>query len=586
MTKPVQVVELRYKRCDLRFGVGACTATGTPKCFQTYATCGAKEVFNQNGGLSWYFHRSGDPVPGTAAQPFADFPYPPSIPILQTVKSQPTRINLGAVREGESPFGLRGTISVTLQDFEFKNQFGDFYADERTVQGSLGRLLLAWMGEAVPQIEMYLYTGTSDDAALTDMTRRRYDVLNITPPSNGTWTITAIDPLARAERKKAQFPPATDLRLQSAINATTTAVTVVGKETDVSTAMGNDGFFYGRLGSEIIRYTGYTGTGGVWTLTGVRRAVLGSRASNHSLDDGMQRVGHYQNYEYWRLVYDLLVNHTTIPADLIPFSTNWTDEGTSYLSTLLGKGTYADPRPVSEIAAEAMRDGMFSIWWDDREQEIRMLANRQPTSEPVLLNERASIVSSSVRHEPDQRRTRVTIYYDRRDPTQSVTDSSNYRKQRIRIDAEAEGANYADNTVRNLIWYSSLIRTEINALIVQSSFLLRYRETPVYLTLELSQKDRNISVGDVVLVESYDVLDTLGQPSVEAWQVIEWEEQEPYFKYRILCQSFILFERPMFIMANDAPDFAAATDEEKKNAGYISKDDGTMPDGSAPYLIQ
>jgi len=90
----------------------------------------------------------------------------------------------------------------------------------------------------------------------------------------------------------------------------------------------------------------------------------------------------------------------------------------------------------------------------------------------------------------------------------------------------------------------------------------------------------------VIFVESYDVLDTLGNPIKEPWQIIEWEEQEPGFSYRIMCQSFILFERPGFIMENTAPDFGDATEAEKENACYITENDGTMPDGSAGYVIQ
>ena len=584
MTKTVQILELRQKRCDLRFGVGTCTATGTPKCFQTYETCGAKGVFNLDGQLSWFFHRHGDPVPTTASAS-ADIIAGPSIPILRTVRTNPTRINLGAVREGESPFGLRGTISVTLDDFEFRNQFGDFYASERTVQGSIGRLLLAWLGEAVPQLEIYLYTG-EEGQALAAMTVRRYDVTNISPPSGDTWTISGMDPLAKAERKKAQFPPATDLRLQSDIDATTTTISVGGLETDVSTAMGNDGLFYGRLGSEIIRYTGYRGSAGVWSLTGVVRGALGTTADEHSVDDGLQRVGHYDDILYWQMVNDLLTNHTTIPASLIPYATDWTSEGNSWLSTLAGTGTFTVPRAVSEVCAEAMRDGMFSIWWDERAQEIKMLANRQPDAVVDTLTERNAIVSSAIKRTPDDRRTRVTIYYDRRDPTESLTETRNYRQQRIRIDAEAEGSFFADETVRNLVWYSPLRRTDLNAILVQASFLQRYRTTPEYIELTVAYKDADLNVGDVVYVTSYDVLDTLGNPTTQPWQIIEWEETDPGFSYRVLAQSFVLYERPGFIMENSAPDFATATDAEKENACYITENTGLMPDGTTGYVIQ
>jgi len=585
MTKTVQIVELRYKRCDLRFGVGTCTATGAPKCFQTYNTCLAKNVYNLDGEIRWYFHRHGDPAPLTAGLPTANEVRGPSIPILRTVRTEPTRINLGAVREGESPFGLRGTISVTLDDFEFRNQFGDFYASERTVQGSIGRLLLAWLGEAVPQLEIYLYTG-EEGQALAAMTVRRYDVTNISPPSGDTWTISGMDPLAKAERKKAQFPPATDLRLQSDIDATTTTISVGGLETDVSTAMGNDGLFYGRLGSEIIRYTGYSGSAGVWSLTGVVRGALGTTADEHSVDDGLQRVGHYDDILYWQMVNDLLTNHTTIPASLIPYATDWTSEGNSWLSTLAGTGTFTEPRAVSEVCAEAMRDGMFSIWWDERAQEIKILANRQPDAVVDTLTERNAIVSSAIKRTPDDRRTRVTIYYDRRDPTESLTETRNYRQQRIRIDAEAEGSFFADETVRNLVWYSPLLRTDLNAILVQASFLQRYRTTPEYIELTVAYKDADLNVGDVVYVTSYDVLDTLGNPTTQPWQIIEWEETDPGFSYRVLAQSFVLYERPSFIMENTAPDFATATDAEKENACYITENTGLMPDGTTGYVIQ
>jgi len=585
MTKTVQVLELRQKRCDLRFGVGTCTATGTPKCFQTYNTCGAKSVFNLDGELRWYFTRPGDPAPLTAGLPSADEWYGPAIPTLRTVKTEPTRLNLGAVREGESPFGLRGTVSVTLDDFEFRNQFGDFYASERTVQGSIGRLLLAWLGEAVPQLEMYLYTGKEGDS-LAAMTVRRYDVTNINPPSGGAWTITGLDPLGRAERKKAQFPPATDLRLHSDIDASTTTISVSGLETDVNKQMGNEsGIYYGRLGGEVISYTGYSGSGGVWALSGVTRGVLGSTADSHSVDDGLQRVGHYQNVLYPDMVEDLLSNHTTIDAALIPIA-DWETERDTWLPTLRGTGTFTEPRPVSEICADAMRDGTFSIWWDERAQEIKMLANRQPTATPVAINERNAIVSSAIKRTPDDRRTRVTIYYGRRDPTESLTEAKNYATQRIRIDAEAEGANYADGTVRNLEWYSPLVRTDANAVLVQALFLTRYRETPRYLELTLSEKDATLTIGDVLSVTSYDEIDTLGNPVTEPWQIIEWEELEPGFSYRVLAQSYILFERPGYIMQDTAVDFSDPLADAEPFKLWITENDGTMPDGSVGYVIQ
>ena len=586
MTRPVQILELRQARCDLRFGVGTCTATGSPKCFQTFHTCGARDVYNTDGQLSWYFTRPGDPAPRTADLPSADEWHGPTIPILRTVKTNPARLNIGAARESEGPYGLRGEVSIALDDFEFRNQFGDFYASERTVRGSLGRLLLAWLGEAVPQLEMFLYTGVEGDA-LADMTARQYDVTNMDPPSNGQWTISGRDPLDRAGRKKATFPRATDITLATAINSSTTTIDVIGVEADISDAFGNTGATrYIRFGDEIVSYTGYTGTEPDWTLSGVIRGALATVADSHSVDAGGQRVGHYLDSPYWQAAYDVLLNHTTLTSDLFDYATGWTYEGTTYLSTMIGTGTWTSPTPVEDVTGEMMRDGMFSLWWDERSQLIKMLANRQPTSTPQEITERSNIVASAIQRTPGDRLTRVTINYGRGNPTLSIDEPGNYENVRARIDGTAELPSYADGSIRDQLIYSRMIRSDFNSILVGVLLLQRYVETPQYIDLTLAYKDADVQIGDVLNVTSYDVIDTLGNPLAKPWQVIEWEEVEPGAKYRVLGQSYTLFNRPSFIMANDAPDFATATDAEKINACFITENDGTMPDGSVGYVLQ
>ena len=585
MTRTVQILELRQKRCTLRFGVGACEATGSPKCFQTFETCGFRSAFNRDGELRWYFTRPGDPAPRTAAAPDANKIYGPALPILRTVSTNPTRINIGAVRENESPFGMRGEISVSLEDVEFRNQFGDFYASERTVRGSLGRLLLAWLGEAVPQLEMLLYSGKQGQA-LDEMVVRRYDVINMEPPSGGTWTIEGMDPLARASRKKANFPRATDIRLAAAIDDATTTIAVIGAEADVSDQMGNEFLVrYIRFGSEIVRYTGYSGSAGNWTLSGVTRGALGTVADSHDADDTGQRCGHFQNVRYYEAAYHVLGQHTTLDLDMIDYA-GWVFEGGRYLSTLRGTGTYIEPGPAENVLSELMRDGLFYIWWDERAQLVKMIAMRQPNEAPRELTERSNFASARITRKPNQRMTRVTIYYDRGDPTENLEQPANYATMRQRKSGDAELPEYADGTIRDNLHYSRLIRADYNSVLVGASLLQRYIKTPEYIELEIAEKDASVSIGDVVAVTSYEKIDTLGQPVREFWQVIEWEEIEPGFRYRIVGQSFVLFPRASFIMENDAPDFASATDAQKLNACYITENDGTMPDGSVGYVLQ
>ena len=51
--EPRAIVELRQKRCVNRYGVAPCTASGGPKCYNTYSTCQDLPNYNGTGSISW-----------------------------------------------------------------------------------------------------------------------------------------------------------------------------------------------------------------------------------------------------------------------------------------------------------------------------------------------------------------------------------------------------------------------------------------------------------------------------------------------------------------------------------------------------
>jgi len=53
--EPLTVVELVQRLCSLTFGSAPCTATGTPKCYQTWGSCKDRENINQDGSITWRF---------------------------------------------------------------------------------------------------------------------------------------------------------------------------------------------------------------------------------------------------------------------------------------------------------------------------------------------------------------------------------------------------------------------------------------------------------------------------------------------------------------------------------------------------
>lgn len=583
MTRTVQILKLEQPRCTERYGVGSCLASGATKCMNTHATCDYLTAYNTDGKLVWWFSRPGDPVYLTADRPDDDEWHGPCIPILSNVSVTPTRVNIGAVRDSETPLGIRGTITVTLSDMTFRNQFGDFY--DRSITGSLSRLWQAWVGEAAPQMVMTLYSGTSDQS-IDEMTARRFDVDVIQPPSGGTWQIDGIDPLGRVNRRKAKFPRETDLSVYEAVNTTSTSISLFGAEDDISDAFGNTSTSYVRLGDEIVSYTGYSAgaESGVWDLSGVGRNALGTEPESHEVDDPAQRVGYFHSARYYAALRYILADHTTLTEDLLG---DWDTEGNRWLSLLTCTGATVESTDVWDVASQMMRDGMFTLFWNEVSQSVEIIALRQPTNAQVTLSDRSSIVAAEWVRYPDQRMTRVIHLFDMRNPTGDTDKISNFRTRRERISITAESDDYADGSIRSVSFSSRYMRAPLNALLVQASLLQRYERTPEYLQLTLTAKDASLTIGDVVEVDHSDVVDRVGVPLVRSWQLIQQpEEVTPQETYRVVLQSFTRYERPAFFAENDAPDFDDATGDDLLNTCYITENDGSMPDGSTGWVIQ
>ncbi len=583
MNRTVQILRLEQPRCSQRFGVSPCTATGATECMNTFATCGDQSNYDTDGSLVWYFSRPDDPIYLTANRPDPNEWHGPCIPILGDVSMSPTQVNIGAVRDNEVPLGIRGTIKITLQDLTWKNSFGDFYG--RDIQASFSRLLLVWLGEAAPQLTLTLFSGF-EGQTLDEMTARRFDVDVIQPPQNGTWLIEGIDPLGRISRRKAKFPRETELTLQSDVSASQTSnIRLAGAVDDLTDSFGNTAEHYVRLGDEVLSYTGQTDEGdGVYLLSGVIRGTIGTVADSHAADDPAQRVGYFEAMPYYQAARYILSDHTTLTDDLLA---DWEAEGQTYLSLFYATGATVDPTDVWEVVANLMRDGMFTIFWDEVLQEVDMAAMRQPAGAVRTLTDRSSIVKAVWETFPDQRMTRVLHMYDMRDPTGDTDKIANFKGRRQRISGKAESAEYADGTIRSVNYYSRHMRDPFNAFLLHATLMQRYEESPEYLKLTVTQKDSDLRIGDVVDVQHSEVFDLIGNEITESWQLIRQpEETKPGELYTLLLQSFTRFFRPAFIAADDAPDFASATGDELLNTCYITENDGTMPDGSEGWVIQ
>lgn len=587
----VQILELRQPWCVNTFGSAPCTATGTPKCFQSYWTCKDTANYDPSGFIYWRFSRPQDRIGPLYDQDSAREIYTNPIPILLDVSTTSSQINLGSSREGESPLGTLASLRCTLKDAMWDDHVGDPYKADRTSRQDAGFWKL-WTARNpfYPGMTLALYTGYRGQA-LSAMQQRLYDLENVEgPDASGNYNIVGRDPLDKARQKKAKFPATSDIELAADITAGATSIQVTCLGTELSKAYGNTGTDkYIGIGSEIIRYRGRTGTEPDFTLTGVARAQLGTEAASHSAGDAVQRVGRYEKMRPYKIAEDLLEKHTEVKNTYVNTSGQWDTEGGSYLSTVLASATIASPTPVFELLGELCRDGMFSIWWDERLQRIPMLAQRPPSGTPAQWTSDLNQISGKFSKvaKPDDRLTRVTTFYRERDPTQGIEDKFNYDYRRILVDAEVESENATGGQIIEKTIYSRWLLDETSVLLAQSALRLRYRLPPNYITIGLDAKDRDTQIGDVIDLTTRHIVDTEGVPLTTRWQVIGIDEVVAGEAISAKLQSYTFTGKFAIIMDNSAPDYASATDEEKLNGCWLADDvTDLMPDGSEPYQLQ
>jgi len=574
-------------RCALRFGAGACTATGTPKCFNTYWTCKDKPNYDGTGSITWRFSRPGDDVPWLYEETGQNIKTN-AIPILQSAPHTSSRINPGSSRTGESPLGRRATAQIKLADAVWDDHVGDFYLadrDAREIPVGFGTLLNA-RNPFYPNWTAKIYEGY-EGQTLAQMQSRLFDVDQVVGPDAGdNFTIQCRDPLDRLRSRNSKYPPTSQIDLLGDIDGSTTTIAVRCLANQLTPIYGNTGTTrYIVIGDEIISYAGHSGTEPELTLTGVVRGVLRSTASGHSDEDAVQRGAYHVNQRPYQIARYIIQDHTGLPSGYV-VDTQWNAEGSTYLSTILATTFLPEPVAVEELLGELGRDGLFSIWWDDRLQTIPLLAVRPPRGIPIKWNDGDNIASLTQTTKIDDRMTRVSVFFGIRDWMRPLNQATNYQNRRIRIDTEVEseiaaGGKIVDNTI-NSRW----IKTFGNALLVSASLLLRFRLPPKYITLVMDAKDRDINIGDAIDLTTRYIRDAEGNAIETRWQVIGVEDPKPGSQIKVELQSYQFIGKFAVIMANDAPDYVDASAAARLDGCWIAENTGVMPDGTEGYLLQ
>jgi hypothetical protein len=602
MSDPVTIVEIDRDICSLVYGVGPCTATGTP-CYNTWATCQIKPVFAVTTQVMRF------------VKPRADIPMAlDAIPSVRSTTTSPTELNVGDVDASSGPLGKRAQATVSFEDHPYSDALTDPYVATRSLnpfesgtfwtklkarwpiaKGRSLRIIDGLISKKDTEIILleqgdFLLTESGDQIVYAIYQPevfyevvREYLIDAIDGPnSSGIVTVRAVDPLRMLDDKTSQAPKQSTGYLSEDINngSTQTYINVVGANISDYPASGTL-----RIESELITYTDRTSSNGTITFTGITRGTDGSTAKEHKAESRVQTCVRYTNQNAWEVAKSLIEIYAPSAYGYID-QAQWSAEATQWLDGFIVSGLISEPTGLNTLLAELCRDAQFFIWWDERLQKILLKAVRPPTETPVQFNEEANILagSQSIKTAPNERVSQLWYYYEPADLSKKVDAEDNYRKVRIRIDSESEGVReYDERAVKKI--YSRWVRTDSIVIAITTRIIARYRDDPLYLTISVDAKDRSTWTADVVDVSSRLQTNTEGLPLTRRYQVVSAQEVQPGAVIKYVLQTYDFTAKYAYWMAIDAPIFSLATDEEKALGAWWSDDAGLIS-GESGYEWQ
>lgn len=584
--EPIQYVEIDIDYCTLSYATGACGAilgtTGIRKCFNTFATCQDKTNFNK-GIKTLRF------VSNVANLPKGFIAYP----VLSKVSAFSSTVNIAGSNSKMAAFGRRATVTVDLQDFIDSDIYLDKYQQERvsgvaqadgvgyipkdkgTFFGRLKARFPYYSGRPLRVINGYL-----DGGVLTVTQTRHFIITDFSgPDTDGSVSFEAADILTLADDDKAVVPKASRGKIKEdlAIEAGLTATLIpegIGAEYPSSG--------YATIGSEIVSYTRVGDT-----LTIVKRGLEGTSAATHSANDSFQEAYRVVNKRVDDLVYDLLVNYASVPASFCPRVSKWKPEISIWMGSVRLNTIITKPTGVKQLIGE-LADLGLSIWWDEVNQEIGLLANHPVKSEEITsISDRDNIKKVSQEDNNDERYTQVWFFTKQTDPTVDYKTYSNYDQINVIIDTDAESSNaYDDQKIKKVYcrWFNKGADSVVRVLALR--LLKRFNTPPKTVTVTLDAKDRGLGLTDVVLLNTYLLSDDIGDSLPRLTQVYKLEEVKSGHEIRAYLQDYQYEGRFGYCMSNSTTStYDTASDTEKATGNY-AVDGSTLKfsDGTGPYV--
>jgi hypothetical protein len=557
--------------------------TGERKCFNTFGTCQFQSAFTKSTKKLTFINNRSNLPKGLVAYPALKD---------NGVSAFSSTVNVAGSNPRMNAFGRRASVTVSLKDFVDDDVWFDKYQLERISgaaqasgvgydPGSVGtfftRLKARWpyyAGRPLRVIDGYV-----DDGILTVTQTRHFIITDMNGPDNdGNVTFEGKDVLALADDKKALAPTPSKGKLGANVTAAvgqTFSLTPSGIQAEYPTSG------WGTIGSELVTFTR---SGAVVTLTG--RGQEGTVAATHSLGDTFQVALYISGARVDDTIYSLLTTYAKVPTSFCPLVTEWEPEITKWMDSVLLKTVITKPTGVAQLVGELSDIGV-SVWWDDVNQKVRLLATHPVDDELVVpISDNLDIKAISQEDFDEDRVTQVHFYTKQSDPTKDYKDKNNYDRLNVLVDTTAESVNaYNDTKVREVFcrWLNDGADAIVRTLSLR--LLKRLNTPPVHYTIVLDAELKTLNLADVVELDSRVATDETGLPVKKLLQIIRRTEKKSGHEVEIEAQSFRYDGKYGQVMANGSPVYGSATDEQKRLGAFFVGTSLKFSDGSPPYAF-
>lgn len=362
-----------------------------------------------------------------------------------------------------------------------------------------------------------VYQGYAGDA-LADMRVRHYIIDRIEGPSDGEVTVTLKDLFSVIEAQKAVAPRASLGELLADISD------VAGAATLSPAGIGDlDYPASGTLaiGDECITFTR---AGDALTLTG--RGALGTTAAAHKAEDLVQLVLVYSALTAPAIVYDLLLNYTSLNPEDLP-ETDWNLAAAALTSVYTAR--IATPTPVADLIGELAQQVGFSVWPDVETGTIRITALR-PAIPALTLDDDGGFIDGSLTltRQTERRASQVWVYYGQISPVKALDEKGNYHSRLVAPDLAAESdEEYGQSAIREVFsrWIPQFGRAAAQE--VSERIVAMFRDPPLEANFKVTAaRAQAMALARYFYLSCAELQDDTGAPSTVTLAAVELERGE------------------------------------------------------------